>query len=121
MRTVRWLLAALAALVLVGVLTALPRTEAVPEDLPVAVFPAEERSFPFELYTHCGIDEARVDDVYFEAERPLSGPPGDWGNPFQHGTMTLPGPGRAVFRDSLGHEVAFRSRPGATGFKRLCD
>ncbi|MEV6906625.1 hypothetical protein [Amycolatopsis sp. NPDC051071] len=121
MRTVRWLLAAFAVLVLVGALMALPRTEKVPESLPVAVFPAEERSLPFDLYTHCGVDEARVDNVYFEAERPLSGPPNDWGNPYQHGTMTLPRPGRAVFQDSLGHEVTFRARPGATGFKQTCD
>lgn len=28
------------------------------------------RSVPFDLYTHCGIDEALVGTVYFEAETP---------------------------------------------------
>ncbi|WP_181771445.1 hypothetical protein [Amycolatopsis pittospori] len=120
MRTVLWISAALAALATVGVLTALPRSEVLPEHLPVAVFPAE-RSFPFELYTHCGVDEALVEGVYFEADLPLAGPPPEWGNPYQQGTMTLPKPGRAVFRDSLGHEVVFHARPGATGFKRICE
>lgn len=82
-------------------------------------------ALPYELYTHCGVDEALVDGIYFEADRPLIGeassaPPG-WDNPYQRGTMTLPEPGRAVFRDDRGHEVTFHSRPGATGFKRLCD
>ncbi|KZB80091.1 hypothetical protein [Amycolatopsis regifaucium] len=124
MRTVWLVSAALAALTVVAVLTGSPRSENVPSDLPVAILPPA-RSFPFALYTHCGIDEALVDGVYFEAERPLIGeafsaPPG-WDNPYQRGRMTLPSPDRAVFRDDLGHEVAFHARPGATAFKRICD
>jgi hypothetical protein len=79
---------------------------------------------PYRLYTHCGIDEARIGNRYFEAVHPLSdgqgNPPAGWGNPYQQGTMTLLSPSRAVFRDDAGHHVQFRLRPDATSFKRLC-
>jgi len=79
---------------------------------------------PYQLYTHCGIDEARVGNRYFEAVHPLSdgqgNPPPGWGNPYQQGTMTLLSPAEAVFRDHAGHQVQFRLRPGATAFKHLC-
>ncbi|HEY4855038.1 MAG TPA: hypothetical protein VII22_29975 [Streptosporangiaceae bacterium] len=78
----------------------------------------------YQLYTHCGIDEARIGNRYFEAVKPLSdgqgNPPPGWGNPYQPGTMTLLSPAEAVFRDHAGHQVQFRLRPGATGFKHLC-
>jgi hypothetical protein len=80
---------------------------------------------PYRLYTHCGIDEARIGNRYFEAVHPLSdgqgNPPAGWGNPYQQGTMTLLSPSKAVFRDDAGHHVQFRLRLGATSFKRLCD
>ena len=79
---------------------------------------------PYRLYTHCGIDEARIGSRYFEAVHPLSdgqgNPPPGWGNPYQQGTMTLLPPTRAVFRDDAGHQVQFRLRPGATAFRHLC-
>jgi hypothetical protein len=79
---------------------------------------------PYRLYTHCGIDEARIGNRYFEAVHPLSNghgnPPAGWGNPFQQGTMTLLSTSEAVFRDDAGHHVLFRVRPGATSFKHLC-
>lgn len=82
------------------------------------------RTIPFELYTHCGIDEARIGSTYFEAETPLSdgsgNPPDGWGNPTQRGTMTLKSGTEAVFTDDAGHEVKFRARPGARAFKHIC-
>ncbi|KOX21070.1 MULTISPECIES: hypothetical protein [unclassified Streptomyces] len=82
------------------------------------------RAIPFELYTHCGIDEARIGSTYFEAETPLSdgsgNPPEGWGNPVQRGTMTLKSATEAVFTDDAGHEVRFRARPGADAPKRVC-
>jgi len=79
---------------------------------------------PYQLYTHCGIDEARIGNRYFEAVRALSdgqgNPPPGWGNPYQQGTMTVLSPAEAVFRDHAGHQVQFRLRPGATAFKHLC-
>lgn len=129
----RWLCTALAgpcAIAVTGVVLAVTPSESVPLTEPVAASAAPSRipataSFPFDLYTHCGIDEALIGSVHFEADEPLIGeaisaPPG-WGNPYQRGTMTLVSPDRAVFRDDSGHEVRFHSRPGATGFKRTCD
>jgi len=79
---------------------------------------------PYRLYTHCGIDEARISNRYFEAAHPLSdgqgNPPPGWGNPYQQGTMTLLSPTAAVFRDHAGHRVLFRLRRGATTFQHLC-
>jgi len=80
---------------------------------------------PYALLTHCGIDEARIGNRYFEAVHPLNdgqgNPPAGWGNPSQQGTMTLLSQSRAVFRDAAGHHVLFRLRPGATSFKHMCD
>lgn len=77
---------------------------------------------PYRIYTHCGIDEARIGSRYFEAVHPLSdgqgNPPPSWGNPYQQGTMTLLSPSKAVFRDDAGHHVQFRLRPGATSFEK---
>jgi len=82
------------------------------------------RTMPFDLYTHCGIDEARIGSRYFEAKTPLSdgagSPPAGWGNPTQSGTMTLTSETEAVFTDNSGHVVQFRARPGATAFKLIC-
>ncbi len=79
---------------------------------------------PFRLYTHCGVGEARIGNRYFEAVHPLSdgqgNPPPGWGNPYQAGTMTLLSPATAMFRDAAGHQVFFRLRPGATGFRHVC-
>jgi hypothetical protein len=91
-----------------------------PSTAAVAAGPAR----PYQLYTHCGIDEARIGNRYYEAVHPLSdgqgNPPAGWGNPYQPGTMTLRPPAAAVFRDDAGHQVQFRLRPGATAFKHLC-
>ncbi|MFH8259541.1 hypothetical protein [Streptomyces roseolus] len=91
---------------------------------PVRTAPPPVRTIAYELYTHCGIDEARVGSTYFEAETPLSdgsgNPPDGWGNPTQLGTMTLTSETEAVFTDGAGHEVRFRARPGARAFKHIC-
>ncbi len=89
-------------------------------DPPLAVGSSE----PYRLYTHCGIDEARIDIRYFEAIHPLSdgagNPPAGWGNPYQQGTITLLSPTTAIFRDRTGHRVPFRLRPDATSFLHVC-
>jgi hypothetical protein len=81
-------------------------------------------SMPYDLYTHCGIDEARINGRFYEAVKPLSdgnsNPPPGWGNPYQHGTVTLASPSEAVFTDNAGHRVVFKVRAGATGFKHVC-
>jgi hypothetical protein len=78
----------------------------------------------YDLYTHCGIDEARIGNRYFEAVHPLSdgsgNPPPGWGSPYQAGTMTLVTPTEAVFTDTAGHRVVFRVRPVAKTFMHVC-
>ncbi|TFV47137.1 hypothetical protein [Blastococcus sp. TF02A-35] len=98
-------------------------TPVAPEVSPSPEAPAIS-PMPYRLYTHCGIDDANIGGVWFEAERPHVteyGPPDGWGDPYQDGTMTLVSPTEAVFRDDAGHEVRFRVRPGATEPKILCD
>jgi len=79
---------------------------------------------PYLLYTHCGIDEARIGNRYYEAVHPLSDghgdPPAGWGNPYQRGTMTLLSPDEAVFRDDAGHQVLFRLQTGVRSFQHVC-
>lgn len=120
--------AAAAAVVVVtgGVLFAVTQpAPGVPGTTAVAPVAPAAQAFPFDLYTHCGVDEAKIGDVYFEAESPLVGSarsaPAGWDNPYQRGMMTLVSPATAVFRDGRGHEVWFRARSGATAFKHLCD
>jgi len=124
--------AAAAAVVLVAAGVVFAVTRPTPEPGPGTPAPAAPpspsataRSFSFDLLTHCGVDEAKIGDTYFEAEQPIIGPaasaPSGWDNPYQRGTMTLLSPDTAVFRDDHGHEVRFRVRPGATAFKNLCD
>ena len=80
--------------------------------------------YPFALYTHCGINEARFQGRWYAAETPLSdghgNPPPGWGNPFQPGTMTIRSATRADFTDSAGHRVSFILRPHATGPRQVC-
>jgi hypothetical protein len=101
-----------------------PTTPASPSTAGTIAAAAAGPARPYQLYTHCGIDEARIGSRYFEAVHPLSdgqgNPPPGWGNPYQPGTMTLLSPAEAVFRDHAGHQVQFRLRPGATAFKHLC-
>ena len=85
-----------------------------------SVTPPPPVTIPYELYTHCGIDEAKVGDSFYEADPPIPEPLDGWGNPMQTGTMTLVSPTVVVFRDDLGHVVQFRLRPGAKEFKHIC-
>ena len=118
-----------AVAVVVGLLfgdreTAVPVRAAPSSTHPSSAASPSARSLPYSLLTHCGIDEARIDQTYYEADHPLVGPgtpPPGWATPYQSGTMTLLGPTRAVFRDDVGHEIWFHARVGATAFKQLCD
>lgn len=82
------------------------------------------RAIPYNLYTHCGVSEARVAGQYYLAVHPLSdgsgNPPAGWGNPYDVGTMTVVSATEAVFTDGVGHSVVFKVRPGAKAFLRTC-
>jgi hypothetical protein len=97
---------------------------AVPSQSAHPVPATTNRSVPYALYTHCGIDEANIGGRWFEADHPLSdgngNPPAGWGNPDQPGTITMLSATTAEFRDSLGHVVRFHLVPGATRPKHMC-
>ena len=82
------------------------------------------RAVRYNLYTHCGVSEARLGNQYYVAVHPLSdgagNPPAGWENPYDAGTMTLVSATEAVFTDGAGHSVVFRVRPGAKAFLRVC-
>jgi hypothetical protein len=72
-------------------------------------------STPFSVYTHCGVENVRIDGRWWHAKPPLynaerSGPPAGWGDPYQDGTLTIESPDRAVF-EALGQEVVFVPAP----------
>jgi len=84
-----------------------------PPDGPGAVIGVD---YPFDLYTHCGVRSARFDGRDWNADPSLldeygANPPPGWGNPFDHGTMTLLEPDLAEFRSDAGHVAQFRPRP----------
>jgi len=70
---------------------------------------------PFTLYTHCGVENVRLDGRWWHARRPLynderSGPPAGWGDPHQEGTLTMESAERAVF-EARGQRVVFAPAP----------
>jgi hypothetical protein len=75
---------------------------------------------PYQLYTHCGIEWAKIDGTFWRAKHPLSdgsgNPPAGWGNPFQLGTLVVIGPTTARFdspRGSVTFERTSRRQPPA--------
>jgi hypothetical protein len=82
------------------------------QQAPVADDPS---TTPFSVYTHCGVENVRIDGRWWHAEPPLynqdrSGPPEGWGDPHQDGTLTMVAPDRAVF-EALGQRVVFVPAP----------
>ena len=65
---------------------------------------------PYQLYTHCGIQWAKIDGTFWRAKHQLSdgsgNPPVGWGNPFQDGTLVFISPTTARF-DSPAGSVTF--------------
>jgi len=78
----------------------------------------------FDLYTHCGVREARIGNDFYYASPVLDdgngNPPSGWGNPYQMGTMTVLGNGTAHFSAPRGLEADFQLRPGATSWTMIC-
>lgn len=76
---------------------------------------------PYSLYTHCGIDEAKVAGRWYRASPPLSdgqgNPPPGWNNPMQDGQVRVVSPTEVEFRDDRGHHVRFTLQPGTTPAK----
>ena len=61
---------------------------------------------PYQLYTHCGIEWAKINGTFWHVAKPLSdgsgNPPSGWGNPFQDGTLTFVSASRARFDSPAG-------------------
>lgn len=74
----------------------------------------EPSSTPFRVYTHCGVENTRIDGRWWHAKPPLYGeegaPPAGWGDPYQEGTLTVESADRAVF-EALGQRVLFVPAP----------
>lgn len=82
------------------------------------------KTIDFNLYTHCGISELKAFDNYYARVGGVLGdgfgnPPVGWDNPYQAGRLSVLGD-KATFRDTRGHTVEFKVRPGATGFATIC-
>ncbi|MFJ1761442.1 hypothetical protein ACIOD2_14055 [Amycolatopsis sp. NPDC088138] len=119
-------LVAAVTILVAGAIVFASQDEPTPKTLVPAVrLPQQTHGFlpNFALTTHCGVDEMQSGITFFEAEKPLYGPnggaPAGWGDPYQEGTMFMTDSGM-IFRDSLGHEVNFLVRRGATSFKHTC-
>lgn len=73
------------------------------------------KSYPYQLYTHCGIRWAYFDQRWWSANPALDdgnrNPPPGWGNPSDEGTMKLVGEERAVFTARSGQTAEFKSLP----------
>jgi hypothetical protein len=67
----------------------------------------------YRLYTHCGIEWARINGTFWRATRPLSdgngNPPPGWGNPFQQGTLTFMSRTTATFSSPAGSVIFGRT------------
>ncbi len=79
--------------------------------------PRVGESVKFFLYTHCGVESARIGGRWWLAVNPLYGeggegvnPPAGWDNPHQEGTLLMQSPNRAVFQ-AKGTDVVFVPAP----------
>lgn len=75
----------------------------------------EPSSTPFRVYTHCGVENVRIDGRWWHAKPPLynherTGPPAGWSDPYQEGTLTMESADRPVF-EALGQQVVFMPAP----------
>jgi hypothetical protein len=61
----------------------------------------------YQLYTHCGIEWAKINGTFWQARHPLSdgngNPPSGWGNPYQKGTLVFVGATTARFESAPGN------------------
>lgn len=93
-----------------------------PSPSPIVLKPSSARvilgkAYPFELYTHCGIDfSVDFDASFWDA---TSQPPAVIGNPLQKGTMTLIDANTARFTYDKG-TINYKRHVGVKTVARLC-
>ncbi len=77
------------------------RTAPEPDSAAAAAAPATAAG-PFTMYTHCGVNGAKINGLWWEVTPPMSdghgNPPDGWGNPYQAGVLTFTSDATAVFR-----------------------
>jgi hypothetical protein len=85
--------------------------------------PASLPDRPFDLFTHCGINGAMIDGVWWQAAPELNdgngNPPNGWGNPYQAGVLHFTDDANAIFTGTpqAGSElVANLQRTASTEF-----
>ena len=78
----------------------------------------------FELYTHCGINGAMIDGVWWRSASALndgnSNPPLGWGNPYQSGVLQFLDGSTAVFQASDANLSVTLQRTNSTDYPFLC-
>jgi hypothetical protein len=109
--TLRASVVAVSATFLLVLVTACGSDEAPKDDRAVTGTTEGE---PYELYTHCGIEWAKIDGTMWRARPALSdgsgNPPPGWGNPSQKGTLTFVDTETAVFTSTAGTVTFHRTR-----------
>lgn len=73
--------------------------------------PSSGESVEFFVYTHCGVESARIGGRWWHAAPPLYGEgvgsaPAGWGDPYQEGQLSVESSERAVF-EAEGTQVVF--------------
>lgn len=69
------------------------------------------QNVPYQLFTHCGVQFVDYGGTRYYADPP--NPPGQWGNPFDNGTLTESGQGIVLFTDPAGNSATFSTNPSS--------
>lgn len=101
--------------------SSIPSSKA-PSDTPANGFTPSSKQF--DVYTHCGVENTRIQGVWWHARPPAynkrrNGPPAGWGDPYQTGTLVMVSDDSAVF-EALGQQVTFVPAPDNQPV-RICD
>lgn len=69
-----------------------------------------DETYEYVLYTHCGIEWARIDGVWWQTTPLNAGnanPPSGWGNPYDAGQLRVVDKSTAVYSGGPGVDVQF--------------
>jgi len=87
-----------------------PAQEAIDNESPYGPGVEVGETYDYDLYTHCGVQWARIDGVWWQTT-PLNdgggNPPGGWGNPYDVGELRVVDEGTAVYSGGPGVDVEF--------------
>lgn len=87
-----------------------PAQEAIDNQPPYGPGVQVGESYDYDLYTHCGIEWARIDGVWWQTA-PLddgnANPPDGWGNPYDAGRLVVDTETTATYTSEAGTAVEF--------------